>query len=131
MCGRSPCGAGLTILSVEPNGDVFPCDNMFREKAVPIGNLSTSTIESLETASLNMKRITPVYKRIKCESCMYKRMCAGKCMACSDWDGSDDFDEDYCLYSKNIHDFLMEEISKNELDSEFYLDLGSRTLPKR
>ena len=49
MCMNTPCGAGVNTLTVDVNGEVYPCALMLPslESGFKIGNIYTDSISSL------------------------------------------------------------------------------------
>ena len=47
ICLRYPCGAARELVSVNPNGDVFPCDGFKGEKKFVMGNVLEEKIEDM------------------------------------------------------------------------------------
>jgi len=39
MCLRSPCGAAREVVSINPNGDVYPCDGFKGVEEFKMGNI--------------------------------------------------------------------------------------------
>jgi uncharacterized protein len=78
MCMNTPCGAGINTLTVDTDGQVFPCALMLPplEKGFQIGNIYTDSISSLlQKDSLvkhrNLEQIS------QCSTCTYRAACAG------------------------------------------------------
>lgn len=79
---RKYCGAGMGVLSIDPQGNVYPCQSLHSEK-FKLGNLLTN--------SLNTILKNPLLKYIKeyfnidyipvCKDCNLKYICAGGCRA--------------------------------------------------
>lgn len=73
---RIRCGAGKTTCSIDPMGNVFPCQSLHYDE-LSMGNLLTTAIESL---NYNSKMLTvddiPV-----CSKCNVKYICGGGCFA--------------------------------------------------
>ena len=47
ICLRYPCGAARELVSVNPNGDVFPCDGFKGEEKFVMGNVLNEKIEDM------------------------------------------------------------------------------------
>lgn len=73
---RIRCGAGKTTCSIDPMGNVFPCQSLHYDE-LTMGNLRTTAIESLnyEIQMLSVDDI-PV-----CSRCNVKYICGGGCLA--------------------------------------------------
>ncbi len=72
------CGAGRFYISIEPNGDMYPCVFFPHEQEVKIGNLLKDDFEDLW-------RNSPILKTLRnkdilyenCGSCVYRYVCGG------------------------------------------------------
>ncbi|MCP4557382.1 MAG: radical SAM protein [Herbaspirillum sp.] len=77
---RSQCGAGNGVISVDSNGDLYPCQTMHIPE-LRCGNVFDSGLaEVLETSALlrRVKHLTPD-RLEKCSSCAMRYVCAGGC----------------------------------------------------
>jgi len=66
------CGAGKGIITVAPNGDIYPCH---REPGKPIGHVETGIMEK-ELAAWHDNRY---YVRKPCYKCPIRNFCGGGC----------------------------------------------------
>ena len=85
MCSQSPCGAGRKILTLNSNGDIFPCDDLGTYPKFRIGHISEikDLRETLNNSSIvNMCQSHCINNIQKCRDCLYKRLCISHC--CSD-----------------------------------------------
>ena len=78
MCMNTPCGAGTNTLTIDADGEVYPCALMLPslESGFRIGNIYTDSILSLLQKDSIVKhrdldRIAP------CTVCTYRAACAG------------------------------------------------------
>lgn len=78
MCMNTPCGAGTNTLTIDADGEVYPCALMLPslESGFSIGNIYTDSILSLLQKDSIVKhrdldRIAP------CTVCTYRAACAG------------------------------------------------------
>lgn len=84
MCLRSPCGLGSSILSLDPEGGVYACEEyeqgcksaLYLGKADELPNLAELS-ETNESLKLLLSR--SVDKIAKCRRCWLKRHCGGGC----------------------------------------------------
>lgn len=79
---RIQCGAALGIMSVAPDGNVYPCQNLHYDK-FRLGNLLTDSIADIvqgEATKLFRKK-TKVYNINTCSDCDLKYICSGGCRA--------------------------------------------------
>ena len=67
------CTAGDTLITVLPNGDVYPC----RRMPICVGNLLETPLEALYQCDLfsALRNRTKVCKG--CKSCLYAHLCGG------------------------------------------------------
>ncbi|WP_372943806.1 radical SAM protein [Shewanella sp.] len=74
------CGAGNGVISVDSNGDVFPCQTM-HTPSMKCGNaFETSLIDVYETSSrLKSVRELSVDKVERCSECAMRYICSGGC----------------------------------------------------
>lgn len=85
MCAQSPCGAGKKTLTINGEGDIFPCDDLGTDKHFKIANINE--IEDLKTTLSNSMIVKECQNHCinnipKCQECLYKKLCISHC--CSD-----------------------------------------------
>ena len=74
------CTAGDTLITVQPNGDLFPC----RRMPIPVGNLMKTPLEQLYYQSELFQDLRDKNKTSEgCEKCFYSGVCRGglKCLS--------------------------------------------------
>ncbi len=74
------CKAGDSLITLMPNGDVYPC----RRMPVHVGNLTEQTLETIYYENHLLKKLRdPEQVSEGCEGCFYSGMCKGglKCMS--------------------------------------------------
>lgn len=78
MCMNTPCGAGINTLTVDTNGQVYPCALMLPslEGGFEIGNIYTDSVSSLLNKDSIVKERN-LDEISKCASCTYRAICAG------------------------------------------------------
>lgn len=86
------CHAGFSALTVEPDGNVIPCQRYFE----PIGNILTDTIDALWNSQLSKKLRGRIKKIGNLDKCIETRSC--KNMTCPLYDQSGLL---YCLDSRS------------------------------
>jgi uncharacterized protein len=110
MCMRNPCGAGANMISVDVNGDLYPCEEMIGKPEFIIGNLSETTIcSALDTSPVvGQLRERHVDEIEECASCTWKQMCHGGCVHKSYTHFKRlDRESEHCSYYKRIYDELI------------------------
>jgi len=115
------CNAGKTTVSVEPAGDLYPCDNFvgLDKDKYCIGNLSTG-FNSNRERFLNVN-----YKTTEnCPQCFMKYLCGGSCY----WMSANEYDE---IGRVNLKQCKFEqEIFTEILDFYLYLSHNDENLFK-
>lgn len=74
------CTAGDTLITVQPNGDLYPC----RRMPISVGNLTNSSLEELYYKSNLFQDLRDRNKVSEgCEGCFYNKLCQGglKCLS--------------------------------------------------
>ncbi|MCZ7393296.1 MAG: radical SAM protein [Candidatus Methanoperedens sp.] len=98
------CGAGTSILSISPNGDVFPCQ-MLHHQDFHCGNIKNDSLENIYHSSGTIERFRTltVDKIDGCKECDIRYICAGGCMANGFWLNNDFPVKDYfCEFNKEL-----------------------------
>jgi radical SAM protein with 4Fe4S-binding SPASM domain len=77
---RNHCGAGLSELSVDPEGWVFPC-KLLQYPENRVGNVRESTLAQLVNTSSHLDEIRqPFTETLKpCSTCIIRTSCGGGC----------------------------------------------------
>lgn len=96
-CKTKQCGAGISVLSISPCGDVFPCQMLHHDDFL-CGNAIGANIPDLYNNSegLNYIRSVSVETVSGCKDCDLKYLCGGACKANSFWIKDDVFSTDPC-----------------------------------
>jgi uncharacterized protein len=106
MCMRNPCGAGVNMITVDTNGDVYPCEEMVGKPEFVAGNLRDRTIpEMLETspvvAQLKSRHVEEIDE---CSRCTWKQLCHGGCVHKSYTHFKRlDRESEHCSYYKGVY----------------------------
>lgn len=81
MCLRCPCGAGMNMVDVSVNGDIFPCEEMNEIKEMYIGNIYDGEITTQYKDSEVVQRLISRNpdKIPECSKCQWKRHCQSGC----------------------------------------------------
>jgi len=73
------CDAGEGVLSIAPNGDVFPCNNI----EIVLGNIKKEPLYDIYNQSMNYKKVEEALQiqNSDCEYCSLLNECHGGCAA--------------------------------------------------
>ncbi len=110
ICMRYPCGAAREVISVNPNGDVFPCDGFKGEKEFVIGNILNESLSEI----LNKEWVCTLKNRTAkdipaCSKCLFKAMCCSCCYSAYGEFGTIYREDPQCHDRKKIFLFLLDE----------------------
>lgn len=110
ICLRYPCGAAREVISVNPNGDVFPCDGFKGEKDFIIGNILKEDLFDI----LNKEWVCTMKNRTskdipRCKNCIFRAMCCSCCYSAYGEFGSIYREDPQCADRKKIFLFLLDE----------------------
>lgn len=75
------CGAGINTISINPNGDVFPCVKRSEKKDLITNLLLDDCIETIEKNRLKIFKKDLVKEKEYCKECKIKYFCGGGCRA--------------------------------------------------
>jgi len=70
------CGAGVSIISISPDGSVFPCPRFTGEKEFLLGNILIGLDNDKRFIFLN----NSVDNRLDCQNCWARYICGGGCL---------------------------------------------------
>lgn len=122
MCMKSPCGAGIEMIGIDIDGEVYPCEEMIGDKKFSLGN-----IEELDISMLHQKNIVKsLHSRetssiSSCQKCIWKENCHGGCPKKSyNKFSSLDRESDMCAYYKTIFPLLVNYFHNNYKESGIY-----------
>lgn len=79
MCERSPCGGAKNICAVQPNGDVYPC-NQSVDKRFYLGNIKEKSFKDIlksDVARIFSKRVVENIE--ECKLCVFRSWCGSSC----------------------------------------------------
>ena len=81
MCLRCPCGAGMNMVDVSVNGEIYPCEEMNEQEEMYIGDIYSGSIEEQYSNSNVVKMLMDRNpENIKaCSNCPWKRHCQSGC----------------------------------------------------
>jgi len=110
ICLRYPCGAAREIISVNPNGDIVPCDGFKGEAAFVMGNvLRENIVDMLNKDWVQELRGRTSQSIPKCSDCLFRAMCCSCCYSAYGAFESIWREDPHCSDRKKIFVFLMKE----------------------
>ena len=116
ICLRYPCGAAREIISVNPNGDIFPCDGFKGEEKFKIGNiLEENIVDVLKKESVCKLRNRTAKDIEKCSTCTFRAMCCSCCYSAFGKFGTIYREDPHCIDRRLIFLFLIDEWIKNNV----------------
>lgn len=116
ICLRYPCGAAREVISVNPNGDVFPCDGFKSEKDFVIGNIVKEDLKTMLSKDWVCTMKNRTAKDIeKCSKCLFRAMCCSCCYSAYGAYGTIYREDPHCYDRKKIFLFLLDEWIKNNV----------------
>ncbi len=116
VCLRYPCGAAREIISVNPNGDVYPCDGFKGEEQFKIGNVLEESIADIMKKEPVRKLQSRTAKDIeKCRSCTFRAMCCSCCYSAFGKFGTIYREDPHCADRRLIFLFLIDEWIRNNV----------------
>lgn len=110
MCMRSPCGAGVSMISIDINGDMYPCEEMTGNIFFKIGNVLVDDLkQQLDThpmmTTLKSRHVDNIPL---CSKCEWRQLCHGGCVHKSYTHfGKLDKQSEFCDYYKKIYPALI------------------------
>ena len=118
ICMRYPCGAAREIISVNPNGEVFPCDGFKGQDEFIMGNVLNEKItDMIKKPKFAEMRNRTANEIEKCSKCMFRGMCCSCCYSAYGKFGSIYREDPHCADRKQIYLYLMQDwLKKHVLD---------------
>lgn len=77
---RRSCGAGSSVCSIDPFGNVYPCQSLMYESCL-MGNLLEKDIDDLDFVNTERRMLPMVDDIPSCRKCSVKYLCGGGCLA--------------------------------------------------
>ena len=116
ICLRYPCGAAREVISVNPDGTVYPCDGFKNEKEFIMGNIMNEELEDILSKDWVVKLRSRTYNDIeKCSKCMFKAMCCSCCYSAYGAFGTVYREDPQCADRRKIFMYLIKAwLEKNE-----------------
>lgn len=119
ICLRYPCGAAREIISVNPNGTVYPCDGFKGEERFSMGNILREGIRDMLQKDWVAKLRNRTAESIeKCSNCLYRGMCCSCCYSAFGAYGTVYREDPQCADRRKIFDFLMDEWIRRHIIGE-------------
>lgn len=111
LCARRTCGFSKNILSVECDGEIYPC-HMLHDDSFSLGNVYHSDASSVLNSPFRRKMTEScVDEYSDCSDCSIKYLCGGGCRARAYFaSGSIANKDSYCEMIKEFYRGLEEEI---------------------
>lgn len=116
ICLRYPCGAAREVISVNPDGSVFPCDGFKNEQEFNMGNITTESLDTILEKDWIKELRNRTHKDIeKCNKCMFKAMCCSCCYSAYGAYGTVYREDPQCADRRRIFMYLIKTwLEKNE-----------------
>lgn len=110
-CYSSPsCGAGMRMLGIDVNGDVYPCEELTGVRAYFCGNLLEQSLEDIfsKSSTIHKLRARTVCNLAKCRECTWRHFCGGGCASAAAGEYGDIMREDpYCEFRKKYFEYIL------------------------
>jgi len=105
---RSNCGFGAALLSIAPNGDVFPC-HMLHVPDFKAGNATTQKLGDIysDSSVLSLCREITVDTISQCKVCRYRHLCGGGCRADAYYNGNVRSQDSMCKVYRGFFDQVL------------------------
>lgn len=108
ICLRYPCGAAREVISINPDGSVFPCDGFKNEAEFNMGNIMHETLNDILEKEWVKKIQDRTYKDIpKCSKCMFRAMCCSCCYSAYGAYGTIYREDPQCVDRRKIFMYLI------------------------
>lgn len=115
MCLRFPCGAGISMIGIGIEGEVYPCEEMNGKEELQIGNIYRDPLAKILSHPVNRRIGERKLEDIAdCKDCFARNVCEVSC-ANKSYIQSKDFNSktSLCDYYKTIVPELLWRIHKN------------------
>lgn len=107
---RERCEAGRSLISIDANGDIYPC-HMLHEEKLKLGSALKDNITDALSSELNEFKELSVDNFEVCSDCDYKYLCGGGCRGRSYfYHNKINCNDSYCQFMKNYHKSTMNQI---------------------
>jgi len=80
ICMRFPCGAGDSMIAIDIDGSVYPCEEMVGKSELVIGNIEDSSVEQMLSDGVAIQlRNRAINQFEECKNCYLKSICPVNC----------------------------------------------------
>ncbi|HIK18773.1 MAG TPA: SPASM domain-containing protein [Leptolyngbyaceae cyanobacterium M33_DOE_097] len=80
MCERTPCGGGRNICLVQPNGNVYSCNQSVGDDRFLLGNLKQVSFNEMLQSSAGIALSSRTLDKIEeCRNCTFRSWCGSPC----------------------------------------------------
>ena len=108
ICLRYPCGAAREVISVNPDGSVYPCDGFKNEEKFKMGNILEEELDEILAKDWVIELRNRTYKDIeKCSQCMFRAMCCSCCYSAYGAYGTVYREDPQCVDRRKIFMYLI------------------------
>lgn len=123
MCANSPCGAGLNVIGITPNGDIYPCDDLSGHEYYKLGNIKESDIESiLSVKMMDYFALCNLNNIDGCHECTIKDRCGAGCCSRKFYEEGDIYCVDpICGFYKKVVPYIENELLHKRINLDYYL----------
>lgn len=120
ICLRYPCGAAREIISVNPDGTVYPCDGFKGETKFVMGNIKNESLfDMLKKPSIVKLRSRTAKDISQCSTCLFRGMCCSCCYSAYGKFGDIYREDPHCADKRLIYTYLMRKwIEDNNKNAE-------------
>lgn len=123
MCANSPCGAGLNVIGVTPNGDIYPCDDLSGQEQFKLGNIVDMDLETiLSNRTMDFFALCSLDNIDGCCECHIKDRCGAGCCSRKYYEEGDLYCVDpICGFYQKVVPYIESAIKGKQIKLEYYL----------
>lgn len=123
-CFSTPCNAGESLLALDVNGDIYPCDEFVGDSEFCIGNARSSSFSMDDIKNDNMTKL--IHRSCcmieKCKQCPIDKLCPFKCPSDSYYRAGDLFHpHSMCNFTKLILPIYMHLLQNGIINSKYFI----------
>lgn len=122
MCANSPCGAGLNIFGITPNGDIYPCDDLSSQPQFCLGNIQKQSLKEILENPIVYHFASCSYENIKeCKDCQLQQYCGAGCCSRKYYENDTIYSLDpICDFYKLIIPYVQSLLNENKISKGLY-----------